>query len=262
MSAGITSAAQMRSLLRGTASARPRCTRPASAGPSRSCRGPSVPCGRWPRLSKLRMPNWTMPTTALIAPMVMMTSTTVSAAPAAEQPVGDRDDGRRAASCLQSMRLVRGSTEKKDGDERRAGVGRQRPEHPRHLDPLAPGDEERRPTGAPVRVRRMPAATIDNCSDAANASSEYVGRALEPRARRRPTRLAVRVTADHRRAVRQRRAPPPQGRLRPQRSQTSEIAGRADPLIARTARQPRDLHRFGREARIAPGRRAHGSVGP
>ena len=43
----------------------------------------------------------------------------------------------KSTSCLQSMKLVAGSTEKTRRDERRAGVGRERPEHPRHFDALA-----------------------------------------------------------------------------------------------------------------------------
>ena len=79
-----------------------------------------------------------------------------------------------------------------------------------------------------------------------------VRRALEP-APARPTPGSPASRARRHRALRRRNDV-----FRPQRSQTSEIAGRTDPLIARTARQPGDLHRFGREAPIAPRRRARG----
>ena len=110
ISAGITSAAQMRSFSRNRIRAVAMHATSIS-WPEYVMYRPSAPCGRWPRWSNLKMPNWTMPRIALIAPMVMMMSTTVSA----RRPGSSRyaiGTMEKSSSCLQSMMLVRGSTER------------------------------------------------------------------------------------------------------------------------------------------------------
>ena len=151
------------------------------------------------------------------------------------------------------MRLIRGSTEKIDGDERRGGVRGQRPEHARALrssrGSRMTDASHRTPVTGQQRLGRRKSKTA---ARAANASSAVVRRAFE----------ALRVVGrpddrHHARAViaRVRRRKDVFG---PQRSQTSEIARLTDPLIARPARQAGYFHRFGRQPRVAPRRRPRG----
>ena len=110
-----------------------------------------------------------MPRTALIAPMVMTMSTTVSA----RRPRDSRyaiGTMEKSSSCLQSMMLVRGSTEK-------AAETSVAPAYAASGQNMRGTSMRSRRTTmstthrTPVMVSRTPAAAIDNWSDAAKASS-------------------------------------------------------------------------------------------
>ena len=70
------------------------------------------------------------------------------------------------------MKLTRGSTEKSADDQRRARVGRERPEHRRDLELLPAAQDDETSHRTPVRVSRVSETKIENGSAAANASSE------------------------------------------------------------------------------------------
>jgi hypothetical protein len=116
------------------------------------------------------MPNWTMPTTAVIAPMVITMSTTVSA----RRPGTSRyaiGTIEKRSSCLQSMMLVRGSTDRTA--ETSVAPAYSASGQNIHGTSMRSRRAMRSATHRiPVRVRSTPDAKMDNWSDAAKASSE------------------------------------------------------------------------------------------
>ena len=109
--------------------------------------------------------------TALIAPAVMMTSTTVSARRPGEQAVGDRHDREEQELLAVDRSWSRGSTENSDGDERRAGVRGQRPEHGGHFEPLAAADDDGEPQHASDREQQLRTRKSKTAGSATKASS-------------------------------------------------------------------------------------------
>jgi hypothetical protein len=116
------------------------------------------------------MPNWTMPRIALNAPMVMMMSTTVSARrpEASRYAIGTTE---KRSSCLQSMRLVPGSTESA-AETSVAPAYAASGQNIRGASNRSCRATRSANHRAPVIVRSTPAAAIDSWTDAANASSE------------------------------------------------------------------------------------------
>ena len=107
----------------------------------------------------------------------------------------------------------------------------------------------------------MPAAAIENCGAAANASSDTyaarssVGHAIGSRVERQANRRVHECARIPAAACAKRAFGRGDDRLRVNLRQAAEVAGRADALLARPARQAVDVHRLGRQLRIAPRRR-------
>ena len=166
----------------------------------------------------------------------------------------------KSTSCLQSSKLVRRLDREERRDERRAGVGRERPEHPRHLDALAVDDDDRNPQER-GEAEENPRGGDRELRRRREREQRDIGRAFEAghavwrRVRRQSgsdVHEWVRTSACACASVRSAAA---MHRLRIDARQAAEITGRADALLARAARQALDLHRCGRDARIPPRRR-------
>ena len=145
-----------------------------------------------------------------------------------------------SSSCLVSCRLTRAIDREERRDQRRRGVGGQRPEHPRHFDALVVADDQREPEDGGQRQqdagarRSRPAATRRR--PAARARR---------RARGRRGRSLARVQCRSCECTLSARSAAASTSCRPQRGQAAEIARRAHPLIAGTARQARHFDRLG-----------------
>ena len=74
---------------------------------------------------------------------------------------------------MQSVKLTSGSSEKPADTQRQRGVGDQRPEERRRLEPLAARDVRRPATTATATVSRICAAAIDSCIAATMPTSDH-----------------------------------------------------------------------------------------